>query len=311
MGLGVLYDGTVLSNPIFDHVRARECVRRFVSAVPGIVDIDLHELDRLGFGLDPLDVLVARQEARRVRDGLNCHIFAGPLPRAAFCRATKDVYVSSPEFTFLQMASELSFVDLVMLGYELCGSYSLPEDGRGEAISGCPGVRESSIARLLASADGVHGVKPARKALAQVIDGSNSPMETVTSMFLSLPTIDGGCARWHPLLNHRVEDRPGHHYVVDLFWPAGPLALEYSGFYHATPDRYRQDARRTTDLERAGIKVITLTKDQLRSSTAMEDIARVVSEAIGQPWRKPSAAASLRRGQLLREMLSYLRNAQS
>jgi len=71
----------------------------------------------------PLHVLVGSDNARKNQQGLHCHISSGEFPNGSFVRMPSGLIVSSPELCFMQMASVLSLVDLVALGYEFCGNY--------------------------------------------------------------------------------------------------------------------------------------------------------------------------------------------
>ena len=96
--------------------------------------------------------------------------------------------MSAPEFCFLQMAGCLSLVQLIQLGFELCGTYALvgerpggspcrPVDDEGQASCFCRAVIRA------------RGCKKAARAVRYVQDGAASPMETMLAMMLCLPTV--------------------------------------------------------------------------------------------------------------------------
>ena len=101
--------------------------------------------------------------------------------------------VVSPEVLFLEMAAQLSGIELVKLGYELCGVYSLPMSQPNYAGTPRGYSRRkalTSVARLtahVASQSNNRSVKKARWALRYVLDGSASPRETELSMLMVLP----------------------------------------------------------------------------------------------------------------------------
>ena len=76
----------------------------------------------------PLHCVVPKPRNRRnIKDG-HCHVFGGEMNaiRLHKSRDESSLCVVSPEVLFLEMAAQLSGIELVKLGYELCGVYSLP-----------------------------------------------------------------------------------------------------------------------------------------------------------------------------------------
>lgn len=112
--------------------------------------------------------------------------------------------MSTPEFCFLQMAGCLSLVQLIQLGFELCGTYAL--------VGGAPAVRRAAplttkvkLAAFVEQSSGARGCKKAARAVRYVQDGAASPMETMLAMMLCLPYGLGGYGLEKPLINHRVD----------------------------------------------------------------------------------------------------------
>lgn len=156
----------------------------------------------------PVDLLVASQGQRRNGSGVRCHCLSGELPRRSFSELAPNVYVCVPELCFLQLAGSHSPVDLLRLGMELCGHYSLAEGRRG--FLDRPPL--CSRAGLLAYLDAVHatrGVAKARCTAGLVIDGSASPMESSLALLLCLPTRWGGYGLPRPILNGQLTLSPG------------------------------------------------------------------------------------------------------
>ena len=121
-------------------------------------------------------------------------------------------YSAGPELTFIQMADSMSLVGAVVLGHELCGSYShfskfVSGFYERPALTSTAAIQDA-IKRL----DGMHGLGPAAKALRWVRDGSASPMETVVSCMMHLPCSLGGFGLMPPELNcEEVLDQPARH----------------------------------------------------------------------------------------------------
>ena len=76
----------------------------------------------------PLRTLVGSVDVR-TRTPAVLSSFCSVLPERSFVDAGEGFLMSTPEFCFLQMANRLSLARLIMLGYELCGTYVLVDKG--------------------------------------------------------------------------------------------------------------------------------------------------------------------------------------
>ena len=163
------------------------------------------EFDHSQWGMvAPIEVVVADFEARRRVAGTIQRVWHAP-GSGAFYKIAKGVYVSSPEALFAQMATRLSQVDLVLLGYELCGAYSLARQTERGFVDRAPLATVDSLSRFIDRIPSEYGMKKARRALRFVANGSASPMETNVAMLLCLPTVVGGFGFELPQMNYRIE----------------------------------------------------------------------------------------------------------
>lgn len=262
----------------------------------------------------PLNILVANGSARKSTVGLKCHSATLEFPYCSFIRVEPGLVVCSPELCFMQMASELSFVELVTLAYELCGSYRL-----GNKSDPDRGFRDdlplTSTARLIeyaTKAIGQKGRVKALRALAYTADNSASPMETILTLLLALPCKQGGYGFSLPRLNYPLDvprktkssgDKP--RYYCDLYWPDSKLAIEYdSDAYHAASDRIARDAIRRNALSLAGATVITVSRRQIQSTTEIHKIAVLLSKHQNRRLRLPLTEFTGRRATLRKQLLS-------
>ena len=221
------------------------------------------------------------------------------MPENSFHALGNGVFVSSPEFCFFQMADKLTLIELIELGFELCGTYTPSvvcqggEDPTTLAKSQFNLPKLTDVKRLTSLAqrmEGVHGYKLASKALRYVADNSNSPMETVLTMLLTLPYRLGGYGLPMPSLNHpvipvkavrRTTDRS--HFRFDLFWPDKRLAVEYdSEEYHDNPKKMAEDAARRNALTSLGLPPIIVTKQQLYSVFGFEKVTIQLARKLGK-----------------------------
>lgn len=283
--------------------RPDEYAAAFVSSVP-----HLHDLSQVSwlFGDARLDVLVPSRGARRVIKGARCHSWPWPLPRGAFCPLVDHVYVSSPEFLFMQLAGRGSLERALCLGYELAGTYARDRDVSGGMR---PRGTISSVAAMRASvAEGgpFLGAKPVSQALGHVLDGSASPMETMLAILLTLPADLGGYGLPTPELNAAVEvmgPQAPKVLHVDALYRDGGLALEYEGGGHATKTQLERDSIRRAELASAGIEVMTVTRPQVYEVARMDEVARHVAARLGTSFPSGDPDAGVRKMLMRTELL--------
>ncbi|MDR1359254.1 MAG: hypothetical protein LBJ48_07905, partial [Coriobacteriales bacterium] len=122
----------------------------------------------------PLHIVVGNPSARKVSKGIKSHYCSIQLPPGSSVKVDDITHVSSPELCFLQMAKDLSLVDLIALGFELCGSYSLPSKGSDGFRKREPLTNIASIRHFLEKTKGTHGHRCAVRASKYVIDGAAS-----------------------------------------------------------------------------------------------------------------------------------------
>jgi very-short-patch-repair endonuclease len=262
--------------------------------------------------------MVCSSAARKTANYLRCHICSGSFPPGSFIRQAPGLIVSSPELTFLQMAAEFSAIDLVALGFELCGAYRLDKDAEPERgfRNDQPLTSARKLRAFIDRATGARGLKNARWVLRYLADGSASPMETIVTMLLTLPYRLGGYHLPVPRLNHPVaatiHNQQGLkklRYYSDLYWPDRKLAVEYdSNAYHTRADLRTNDHIRRNILSTAGISVITVSWGQASDLVAFHELAEVLSKQLRKRMRCPVPEFNIRavhlRDQLLPRSMS-------
>ena len=240
----------------------------------------------------PIHILVSNKNARRANESIQYHIASRQFPSGSFIQVDSKLAVSSPELCFVQMASELSLVELIELGYEFCGSYRLEENnkqGRGFRDE-LPLTSVVKLDSYLSRVAGLKGSKNARRALRYIADGSASPMESALTMMLTLPYMLGGYGLPMPLLNCPVQVAKDASKITrkaklycDLYWPEEQVDVEYdSDAYHANPSRIAKDAIRRNALISAGVTVITLTRMQINNTAELHQVAVDLSKLLGK-----------------------------
>ena len=201
-------------------------------------------------------ISVRRREDRRKRDGIRCHL-AHPMTEVRLHRGRR---VASPAQTFLDMATCLGLVDLVVLGDSLVHRGLVTPAGLREAAASWPGRRA-----LLA-----------RRAADLVRAGVDSPMETRLRLLLVL----GGLPE--PEIAHEIIRTDGRRRIrFDLSYPGLRLAIEYDGRQHAhSTDQWLHDIDRREDLDHLRWRLVIVTSDGIyvEPEVTLERVRRALHE---------------------------------
>lgn len=214
-------------------------------------------------------VTVVDRKHRRNRPGIACHLVA-----AARTTRIAGIDVSVPGQLFVELASLLSLVDLVVAGDHL--------------------VRHRGVTpeELLAAARSsrLPNARFALRAAGYVRRRVKSPMETRLRMLLVLAGLP------EPEVNVLVGSEGGPKREHDLVYRAARLGLEYDGRQHADdPVQWRTDIQRREDSDDDGWRILVVLSDgvyvdpeatvrkvwRLLRERGAPDVPRVLSEE----WR--------------------------
>ena len=252
----------------------------------------------------PLEVLVANSRQRSRSRAVVARVWKSPIAPTAFRKVSNDIYVSSPEFVFLQLAPRLKLPELIALGMELCGTYrrnvevphlGMTDSGYITLFQQQPLSTPKRLKGFLETMKSAPGCAKARKALDYVLPGSASPMETVLYLLLCLPRRLGGYALPKPVLNPPIVlSKAGRMHTLrslakpDLYWPDYRIDLEYNS------DEFHDESSRTLDsmrrkaLERMNVEVIELTHAELCSTDLFHATVLRIARRIGKQLRPVS-----------------------
>lgn len=153
------------------------------------------------------------------------------------------IWMTSPIRTFLDLARELAVPDLV---------------AAGDAIMQMWGHTQDQFVMALNRRLRYHGKVRARDTIPLLSSLAESPQESRVRAIIALaglPVPTPQVTVRHP--SGRVIAR------VDLGLEECQLALEYDGEHHWTPERYRHDAARRSELRVAGWTVLEVTSPDL------------------------------------------------
>ncbi|MBQ9067646.1 MAG: hypothetical protein IJ131_01100 [Eggerthellaceae bacterium] len=206
----------------------------------------------LGSCLDkatPLDIAVPNAEARVRLVNSTCSVYASGIPPKSFVPvenaeskgASNQTVFSCPELVFIEMATVLSPMELVMLGHELCGTFSrdAADPACGPVTFGVEPVTSAErIAAFIDQVKNVRGKEVARKMVRFVDDNAWSPMESLVAALLRMRADDLGFSFDSLVLNPRVSIQDGEEAtkdstrVPDILVSGTKVGLNYDGMVH-------------------------------------------------------------------------------
>ena len=235
------------------------------------------ELRSFGILQRPVHQLVPSRRHACPRDATRIHRCRRASILQGLVKKVEDgVFCAGPELTFVQMAGETSLLGTVVLGHELCGSYA----HFSQMVSGFyerpPLTNVERLRKAVLQLEGMRGIGTARRALQFVRDGSASPMETVISCMLMLPTAMGGFGMIAPELNCKVILDEAEARVagvkeprIDTGYPAVLVGIEFDGLdYHRDVER---DVKRREALSHKGWAIYVLNVDELTNYTKLKE----------------------------------------
>lgn len=291
--------------------------RRALTASTGrLTDIDPAQLRALGVLPDSpvradgtraesIHILVSDRDRRVTWNGGAPHYVTGALPTESLLRVTSGVYICRPELAFIQVAPMSTFADLLKLGYELMGLYTLKPNGTYGFAPCEQAMTQDSLTCYLDRANGMRGTQIARQALPYLLERSRSPMETAMVLMLTLPHGRGGFGLKQPLLNHTVQlteqaqKACGRSSIeCDAFFPEALVDLEYNSFYHNNEQQRRRDDERAAALACMGIQVISVSISQFCNLEKLEAIARLIAKRSHRQYRIRSKTHAVKQAAL-------------
>lgn len=230
------------------------------------------------------DITVTNTSLRYQRKNHNVHLCKLPHPRGAIMKHQGKI-VASPEFVFLELANELDIHQLILLGLQMCSHSPVNPQ---EAIT-----TKRKLNEFLKKTSNLNGHVKAKRAISYVENGSNSIMESIVFMILTLPYKLGGFKLSGAHFNHEILlDVSAKRHLrqkrcfTDLFYPDANLAIEYdSTENHNNTNTYDKDMLRSNTIKSQGIDVLHFTKSQLYNRNACQQFACNVAKRLGKRLR--------------------------
>ena len=293
-----------------------------INTVKGVKELDISAQLLLEHVSKPIHAFVGSHEKGTTTKYLVTHLSNQQVPNGAFINIGHGIYICTPQFAFLQLGATMDFLELVVTGMELCGSYSTWRLDTGEsALTGIngrqsapsctyglpPAITAKRLSNFVERMQGWRGAVGARKAIRWIIDGSASPMETATYLLLCLPRRLGGYGLPKPMLNPllKISGPDGvKQRFPDLFWIGANIDVEYNSDEDHSGEwaRYR-DSKRVIELAGAEIRVLPLTRPQLMNTREFDSFAHSLRRMLGVRSRPVDAGWTLKRDELRRFLL--------
>ncbi|MBQ2681093.1 MAG: hypothetical protein IJF97_04060 [Eggerthellaceae bacterium] len=252
----------------------------------------LFDMPHLGLALTTgkhpdLDIAVPGKELRLRMNGAHNTIYGSTrsLPPHSFIEVDDGIAISCPELIFLEMVDVMPLMRLVMLGHELCGTFSRdPHDPRnGEATLSCPPLTSCErIEAFIRETKWNAHAEQALRALSLVSDNAWSPTESIVAAVASLPYEEWGYGFGRCILNKRIDTSTGLALATgkdsrrpDILFEGTPVGLNYDGAIHLDLDAV---AKAAMELERnpgeaANQQAFDAIMHEVRSK-AVDDIRR-------------------------------------
>ena len=273
----------------------------------------------------PICMIVPDANSRLRHDEIHCIIKPNKLPSYSFvdlCRYQKSsaestiyVVVASPELCFLQASETLKIYDAIKFGYELCSDFFYCKNEK-YGLSYHPSITSrQKISDFLSRAEKMKGIPMARRSLQYVHNHARSPMEILQAMVVSLPISYGGFAVKGFELNGHAELSTdgkrilgGSSCICDMIWEKQKVVLEYdSNQVHLDSYRHAKDKNRISALGASGYKVFTLTTNDIRSPSKVENILFALRNELGlKKETRQFQKFRFRRGELLNWVIDQM-----
>lgn len=267
----------------------------------------------------PVSIAVPNASMRVRTQGVTSTVYSKDIPKNSFISIGNGVAISSPELLFAEMVKGLHPVQALLLGHELCGTFSRDalNPFNGPISYGLPPLTSvEKIGRFLDEAKNIAGIKKARKLLAYLNDNAWSPTESVIAAFLRLPMDSLGYGFGELVLNPRVYKdftAPGakESRVPDALIAGTSSGFNYDGLVHLDVDpivsaafemganpgahaaevalsraiaEFRakavDDIRRNRELALNNLDVIPVVKEDLYIRGGLDQIAMLLIESI-------------------------------
>ena len=263
----------------------------------------------------PMRVIVPDACKRFCRfDEFESQVISKAVSGKPFVKISPEIAIAGPELLFIDAVATLPLYRVLLLGMELCGTYSLRQSfpsAERPAYGIEPVTSVEKISETIDDLRGarVHGAGRVKDILPFLMEGSASPMESVLALMLRLPVMRGGLGLGIPKLNPviPIEEEFRHFtsaktFRPDIYFDKVPIDLEYeSEEFHpelgnwdrldaasraAIQKKSQGDKQRMRLIQSMGIRVFQVTYEDFKTNEAFdkltEQLLRQIEDITGR-----------------------------
>lgn len=263
----------------------------------------------------PINTLVASAAGRARRRVVHSHQHRGALPDGSLFETSGGILCVTPECLCVQMAPLLTKVELLVLMYELMGTYSIRTDGAtGMCSRRVPLLTKEALGCYLGQQPRQRGTRQAEWCLAHAVEGSASPMETRLAIRLSLSPAMGGYGMTVKAMNQEMRFSGIGGGIPMVRKPDILLAhegrdgilrsvgIEYDGEGHLDTGRHVSDILRSNELAAGGLREFVVSKSLYDNDAYLDGLVESVKRELCIPRHHLTHAEHERRAGLRREL---------
>lgn len=261
--------------------------------LPEIQGVRLHQESN-----GKVDLLIRDVNSASTRANVALHICNSKVLPSMLLPIDTDLkgFVTSPEFTYLQVASKLDFIGTILAGSALCSDYFLNQNGHGGVSQrqNGPLTNRAAIAKFLAMQERKRGIIPAKRALQHIVEKARSPREASLALLLCLPYNLGGFNLGTVELNRPIEleNRYGEKItripdltiqLKDKRRKQATVLLDYDpAVTHAGGQRVTRDLDRENELV-TGVQCphFSVSSEMLKSYESVQGLVRQIRASTG------------------------------
>lgn len=246
---------------------------------------------------DKIHISVANQNLTHKSKKLMIHKVCNNYPKNSYLKLQENIYISSPELTFCNMAEILPYEKLFLLGLEICGTYSIyQDDEKGFVNNILPITNPYKILRYIQAykkMNHVKNIRLAEKVAKRLTPFSASPQESRIYIILVSSHAQGGFGIRGLHFNRKIElsenakQQSGQSVIIpDFSNSKTKVAIEYdSSAYHDINAQNQRDKLRINALRHDGWKTFTFVKSHLSNPYAFKNLAEDILKANKQEKR--------------------------
>lgn len=245
-----------------------------------------------------VDLLIRDVNSAFAKEHVRLHVCQSMMSLSSLQPIDTDLkgFVTSPEFTYLQIASKLDFIGTILAGSALCSDYFLNQNGHGGVSQrqNGPLTNRAAIAKFLATQERKRGIIPAKRALQHIVEKARSPREASLALLLCLPYNLGGFNLGTVELNRPIEleNRYGEKItripdltiqLKDKRRKQATVLLDYDpAVTHAGGQRVTRDLDRENELV-TGVQCphFSVSSEMLKSYESVQGLVRQIRASTG------------------------------